>query len=75
MHCNMEGKSHDHGCLLMLTGSVNDIETAAVWEIPCGIEEHSGVVSAVTFISAVLSAFLIVLTSIYYLDIQKPALI
>ncbi|XP_057476415.1 uncharacterized protein LOC130764291 isoform X2 [Actinidia eriantha] len=46
MHCNMEGKSHDHGCLLTLTGSVTDTETAAVWEIPCGIEEHSGVVYA-----------------------------
>ena len=52
-----------------------DTGTAVVWEIPCGIEEHSGVVSVVTFISAVLSAFLIVLTFIYYPDIQKPALI
>ncbi|XP_031099253.1 phosphatidylinositol-glycan biosynthesis class X protein-like [Ipomoea triloba] len=37
-----------------------------VWEIPCGDKEHAGIVSAITFMSAILSALLIILVSIYY---------
>lgn len=37
-----------------------------IWEVPCGIKEHAGVVSAVTFLSAIVSALLIVKTSIYH---------
>lgn len=35
-----------------------------VWEVPCGNKEHAGIVSLVTFISAIASASLIVVTSI-----------
>ncbi|XP_058190359.1 uncharacterized protein LOC131307725 isoform X1 [Rhododendron vialii] len=68
--CNIDEKSHDDNCLFMVTGS-SDESQSVVWEIPCGITEHSRVVSIVTFVSAVVVAFLIVLTSIYYLHNQK----
>lgn len=35
-----------------------------VWEVPCGNKEHQGIVSVVTFTSAIISASLIVFTSI-----------
>ncbi|KAI8530494.1 hypothetical protein RHMOL_Rhmol11G0063400 [Rhododendron molle] len=70
LRCNVDEKSHDDSCLFMVTGS-SDESQSDVWEIPCGITEHSGVVSIVSFVSAVVAAFLIVLTSIYYPHNQK----
>ncbi|KAI7994514.1 hypothetical protein LOK49_LG11G02123 [Camellia lanceoleosa] len=57
------------------TGSNSKSQAVVVWEIPCGIKERSGVVSVVTFISAIVSAILIVLASIYYSDTQTFAVI
>ncbi|KAG5524226.1 hypothetical protein RHGRI_031032 [Rhododendron griersonianum] len=59
LRCNVDEKSHDDSCLFMVTGS-SDESQSVVWEIPCGITEHSGVVSIVIFVSAVVAAFLIV---------------
>ncbi|XP_058190366.1 uncharacterized protein LOC131307728 [Rhododendron vialii] len=70
LRCNIDEKSHDDSCLFMVTGS-SDESQSVVWEIPCGITEHSGVVSIVAFVSVVVAAFLIVLTSIYYPHNQK----
>ncbi|KAL6986240.1 hypothetical protein U1Q18_019607 [Sarracenia purpurea var. burkii] len=74
LRCSVEGKPQNLSCLFALTGNGSESQTI-VWEIPCGIKEHSGFVSVVTFISAVVSALLIVLTSIYYPEIQKSAII
>nr|GMD43444.1 phosphatidylinositol-glycan biosynthesis class X protein-like [Ipomoea batatas] len=66
MQCNIERKSMEK-CLFPL--SYRNSESKAdevVWEIPCGDKEHAGIVSAITFMSAILSALLIILVSIYY---------
>ncbi|KAI7995489.1 Phosphatidylinositol-glycan biosynthesis class X protein [Camellia lanceoleosa] len=73
--CNIEGKSQLDSCLFTQTGSNSKSQAVVVWEIPCGIKERSGVVSVVTFISAIVSAILIVLASIYYSDTQTFAVI
>lgn len=72
--CNIDEKSHDNSCLFMLTGTSDESKTV-VWEIPCGVKQHSGVVSVVTFVSAVVAAILIVLTSICYPHYQKSRVI
>ncbi|CAA2953736.1 phosphatidylinositol-glycan biosynthesis class X -like [Olea europaea subsp. europaea] len=67
LRCSSEGKSFNRNCLFMLTDdSVNYESNPVVWEVPCGIKEHAGVVFAVTFLIAIVTALLIVLTSIYH---------
>ncbi|XP_028067560.1 uncharacterized protein LOC114270302 [Camellia sinensis] len=73
--CNIDGKSQLDSCLFTQTGSNSKSQALVVWEIPCAIKEHSGVVSVVTFISAIVSAILIVVASIYYSDTQTFAVI
>ncbi|XP_052210017.1 uncharacterized protein LOC127813211 isoform X2 [Diospyros lotus] len=73
MHCYIEGMSNDQSCLFLAAAGDAAASPTVGWEVPCGIKGHSGVVSAVTFVSAAVSAFLIVLTSIFYPDIQKSA--
>nr|GMD43448.1 phosphatidylinositol-glycan biosynthesis class X protein [Ipomoea batatas] len=66
MRCSIERKTMEK-CLFPL--SYRNGESKAdevVWEIPCGDKEHAGIVSAITFMSAILSALLIILVSIYY---------
>ncbi|XP_057480343.1 uncharacterized protein LOC130767482 isoform X2 [Actinidia eriantha] len=75
MHCSIEEEAHNQSCLFVQTGSGDESRTDIVWEVPCGIEEHSGVVSVVTFVSAAVSALFIVLAAIHYSDVQKSALI
>ncbi|XP_057479170.1 uncharacterized protein LOC130766519 [Actinidia eriantha] len=75
MRCNIEEEAHNQSCLFVQTGSGDESRTDIVWEVPCGIEEHSGVVSVVTFVSAAVSALFIVLAAIHYSDVQKSALI
>ena len=75
MRCNIEEETLNHSCLFVQTGSGDESRTGIVWEVPCGIEEHSGVVSVVTFVSAAVSALFIVLAAIHYSDVQKSALI
>ncbi|KAF7138680.1 hypothetical protein RHSIM_Rhsim07G0130800 [Rhododendron simsii] len=74
VQCNIEGKSHNHSCLFIPTGnSAEESQTGIAWDIPCGIKEHNGIVSVVTFVSAVVSAFFIVLATICNSDIQTSA--
>lgn len=51
---------------VMATDQITKSEAVpiVVWEVPCGNKEHAGIVSLVTFISAIASASLIVVTSI-----------
>ncbi|XAR49413.1 hypothetical protein NMG60_11032616 [Bertholletia excelsa] len=64
MQCKIEMESGDYTCLH--APIVDGESQPVVWEIPCGMKEHSPVVSVVTFISALVSAFSIVLTTIFY---------
>nr|GMD55834.1 phosphatidylinositol-glycan biosynthesis class X protein-like [Ipomoea batatas] len=66
VQCSIERKTKER-CLFPL--SYCNAESKAdevLWEIPCGDKEHAGIVSAITFMSAILSALLIILISIYY---------
>uniref|UniRef100_A0A5B7BE30 Putative phosphatidylinositol-glycan biosynthesis class X protein n=1 Tax=Davidia involucrata TaxID=16924 RepID=A0A5B7BE30_DAVIN len=74
IRCSIEGKSHNQSCLFMSNNdSAGSKNGAVVWKVPCGIKEHAGAVFVVTYLSAVVSALLIVLTSIYYSEIQTSA--
>ncbi|KAL3499968.1 hypothetical protein ACH5RR_039061 [Cinchona calisaya] len=65
LRCRTERDLHKQSCLLIPTDqSVKSEEAATVWEVPCGKKEHAEIVSIVTFISAILSALLIVWTSV-----------
>lgn len=71
VRCSIEGKSHNQSILFTLTSGSDDAELESgeiVWRIPAGIKTHAGVVSSVTFISALLSTLFIVLTCIFYSD-------
>ncbi|CAN4128126.1 unnamed protein product [Withania somnifera] len=69
LRCNFEGKEHDTSCLFPLDKqNAESNDNCPVWEVPCGNREHTKVVSAFTFISAVVSAFLIIVVSISYSD-------
>ncbi|XP_059644486.1 uncharacterized protein LOC132286232 [Cornus florida] len=72
MRCSLKGRSNNQSCLFMLTNNSAESESGGVvWKVPCGNKEHARAVSTVTFLSAVVSALLIVLTSIYKSDIQS----
>ena len=70
VRCSTEDKSDNQSFLFTLTGGDDDeLESGEiVWRIPAGIKTHAGVVSFVTFISALLSTLFIVLTCIFYSD-------
>lgn len=66
MRCSIKGKSHSQSCLFMSKDDDDESSnTTVVWEMPSGIKAHAGVVSVVTFVSAMLLTFVIVLTSVY----------
>lgn len=68
--CTVEGKHDEQSCIFLgIDNSSNSVGGSVVWEVPCGKREHAKVVSFLTFVSASLSALLIVLTSIYYSNI------
>ncbi|CAI9094240.1 OLC1v1029942C1 [Oldenlandia corymbosa var. corymbosa] len=57
----------NRSCLVVPTNqSVQSEDGRIDWEVPCGNKEHTQIVAVVTFASAVLSAFLIILTSVSY---------
>ncbi|XP_047342690.1 phosphatidylinositol-glycan biosynthesis class X protein [Impatiens glandulifera] len=64
----VKGDSDDRSCFYSLTGSNHELEshTVVAWDVPSGIKSHTSFVSLLTFIAAVVSAFIIVLTSICY---------
>ncbi|KAK4368783.1 hypothetical protein RND71_012575 [Anisodus tanguticus] len=69
LRCNVEGKQHGTSCLFLLDKqNAESNDNHPVWEVPCGNREHTKVVSAFTFISAVVSALLIIVASIRYSD-------
>jgi hypothetical protein len=69
VRCSMEGKTHNQSFLSTLTSDDAELESGEiVWRIPAGMKTHAGVVSFVTFISALLSTLFIVLTCIFYSD-------
>ncbi|KAK6146456.1 hypothetical protein DH2020_020325 [Rehmannia glutinosa] len=69
MCCSLEGNVLNRSCLFMPVNHISDKKASPViWEIPCGIKKHAGIVSAVTFGFAIVAAMLIVLTSICYSD-------
>ncbi|KAM4073452.1 hypothetical protein ACB094_10G020200 [Castanea mollissima] len=70
--CSIEGTSHNQSCLFTSASISSELESdEIVWRIPSGIKTHARIVSAVTFISALLSTLIIVLTCIFYSD-AKP---
>lgn len=63
--CRNEGNLQEKSCLLVPTDQGLKYEDGnIVWEVPCGNKDHAKIVSFVTFISAILSALLIVWTSL-----------
>ncbi|KAK2976388.1 hypothetical protein RJ640_017804 [Escallonia rubra] len=67
--CSFEGKSHKQSCIFLSTNKSLELKAGAVvWDVPCGIKEHTGIVSVVTFFSAIVSALLIVFTAFHYSD-------
>ncbi|GMY29700.1 phosphatidylinositol-glycan biosynthesis class X protein [Fagus crenata] len=67
--CSIKGTSHNQSCLFTSTSEDAELESGEiVWRIPSGIKTHARIVSVVTFISALLSTLLIVLTCIFYSD-------
>lgn len=60
--CIVQGNLHNQSCLFVSSdNSAKSNSGAVLWEVPCGIKEQARVVSVVTFVSAIVSAFLIVL--------------
>lgn len=67
MCCNIEENAGNRSCLSMGTNPILEKEDSSdIWEIPCGIKEHARIVSVVTFAFAVITALLLVSTSITY---------
>ncbi|KAJ8544068.1 hypothetical protein K7X08_025686 [Anisodus acutangulus] len=65
LRCNVEGKQHVTSCLFPLDKqNAKPNDGHPVWEVPCGNREHTEIVSALTFISAVVSALLIIVASL-----------
>lgn len=72
MRCSVEGKSHNESCLYIIRNDDAQLQYGTIlWRIPSGTKAHTGVVYVFTFVSAFLSALLIVLTSIFYTNINR----
>ncbi|KAI3691990.1 hypothetical protein L6452_31794 [Arctium lappa] len=69
LRCIMEEDPHNQSCIFPSTNDgVRSTDVATVWEVPSGIVKHTKVVSVLTFISAVASAFSIFMACVYYSD-------
>lgn len=64
------GKSDKSCFLTMIHNNSESTTSPVVWKIPCGIRAHARTVSAVTFLSALLSVSLIVLVSVCFSDVK-----
>ncbi|GFQ06781.1 phosphatidylinositol-glycan biosynthesis class x protein, partial [Phtheirospermum japonicum] len=66
--CDLDGNVPNRSCLFMPIDHIvpDNKASAVIWDIPCGNKEHAGVVSAVTFGFAIVTAVLIVVTSVCY---------
>lgn len=66
VRCGTKGKVENHYCFFKLEkDDANLYGPHTVWRIPSGIKAHAGLVSAVTFIAALLSTIAIVVASLY----------
>lgn len=63
--CNIEENVANRSCQSS-TPMFDREANSDVWEIPCGIKEHAGIVSVVTFAVAGIAALLLVSTSVTY---------
>ncbi|KAK4416956.1 hypothetical protein Salat_2521100 [Sesamum alatum] len=69
MCCSLEVNGFKRSCAYFPTNNISDYKASSlIWEVPCGIREHAGVVSAVTYCFALVSALLIMVTSVCYTD-------
>ncbi|XP_027347557.1 phosphatidylinositol-glycan biosynthesis class X protein [Abrus precatorius] len=67
VHCSTLEKLENRNCLFKLEkDDANLYDTRIVWRIASGKMAHADLVSAVTFISALLSTLVIVVVSLYY---------
>ncbi|OWM88262.1 phosphatidylinositol-glycan biosynthesis class X protein isoform X2 [Punica granatum] len=70
--CSIDGRPIDETCLSTVTRDNAESSLSSVaWEVPSGIEMHAGVVSSVTFLSATVSAMIIILASIFHSDAKS----
>ncbi|XP_048131734.1 phosphatidylinositol-glycan biosynthesis class X protein isoform X2 [Rhodamnia argentea] len=69
--CRMEKRSSNQSHLFVLTsnGAIS-YKNPTVWKIPSGVETHAGFVSIVTFLSASLSALVIIVASVFHSNIK-----
>ncbi|KAG5018123.1 hypothetical protein JHK82_014076 [Glycine max] len=66
VRCSTKEKMENHNCFFKLEKDDANLYGAhIVWRIPSGIKAHAGLVSAVTFIAALLSTIAIVVASLY----------
>ncbi|XP_042506113.1 phosphatidylinositol-glycan biosynthesis class X protein [Macadamia integrifolia] len=65
INCSVEESLQHQNCLWKSVSEGSEFRTGIVWKIPSGNSEHAKFVSAITFISALLSTLLIVVTSIF----------
>ncbi|KAJ4951055.1 hypothetical protein NE237_027887 [Protea cynaroides] len=65
IRCSIKEKLQHQNCLWMSMNEGSGFSSSIVWKIPSGNSEHAKFVSAITFISALFSSLLIVVTSIY----------
>lgn len=70
--CSMEQRSSNQSHFFVLTsnGAAISYKNPIVWKIPSGIETHAGFVSVVTFLSASLSALVIIVASVFHSGIK-----
>lgn len=67
VRCGTKGKVENHYCFFKLEkDDANLYGPHTVWRIPSGIKAHADLVSAATFIAALLSTLAIVVASLYY---------
>ncbi|XP_073128910.1 uncharacterized protein [Henckelia pumila] len=65
MCCSTQRNAWNRNCSIMQTDRSFDCNSSSlVWNIPCGIREHAGFVSMVTFLSAAVAVLFIVLASV-----------
>ncbi|XP_068640475.1 uncharacterized protein [Aristolochia californica] len=71
IHC--KEKESQHNCFWMSTAQDEESITSAgiIWQIPCGDGAHTRVVSTITFVSALVSVFSIILTALFYSSQSK----
>lgn len=66
MRCITREKPQANNCVSITRVEIVDTNTTPVaWRVPSGNKEHSGLVSAATFTSALLSTLFIFISAIY----------